>query len=83
MSINYLGVNLKYLREKRKIEQQDFADLLKIKRSTFSCWESGIRTPKIEAIVDLLAKINEELNENLTLDELICENLKIKQEKDK
>lgn len=80
MSINYLGTNLKYLRERKNIEQQDFATKLGVKRSTLSCWESGIRSPKIEVLIDLLEKINKILGENITLDELVCDNIKEKEE---
>lgn len=48
--MNYFAKNLKYLRESKKIEQQRIADDLNIPRSTYSCWEAGIRTPKVEQI---------------------------------
>ena len=47
---NYFSKNLKFLREKKRIDQQDIADTLNIPRSTYSCWENGLRTPKIEQI---------------------------------
>jgi transcriptional regulator with XRE-family HTH domain len=39
--------NLKILRKKRKLSQQRVADMLQIKRSTYSGWENGISEPNI------------------------------------
>ena len=50
---NYFSKNLKYLREKKGIEQQELADELNIPRSTLSCWENDLRTPKIEQIQEI------------------------------
>ena len=47
---NYFSKNLKYLRQKRKLQQQELAAELNIPKSTLSCWEAGIRTPNIEQI---------------------------------
>lgn len=56
--INYFAKNLKFLRESKKIEQQKLADDLNIPRSTLSCWENGLRTPKIEQILDISKYFN-------------------------
>lgn len=48
-----LGKNIKYLREAKKMEQQELADKLNIPRSTLSCWENNLRTPKLEQIVKI------------------------------
>lgn len=50
---NYFSKNLKFLREKKRIDQQDIADKLDVPRSTYSCWENGLRTPKIEQIQEI------------------------------
>lgn len=50
---NYFSKNLKYLREQKNMEQQDLAEAWNIPRSTLSCWENGLRTPKIEQIQDI------------------------------
>lgn len=55
---NYFAKNLKFLRESKKIEQQRLADDLNIPRSTLSCWENGLRTPKIEQILDITKYFN-------------------------
>ena len=44
---NYFAKNLKYLREKKGYDQLKLAEKLNVPQSTLSCWESGIRTPKI------------------------------------
>lgn len=59
----YLGKNIKYLREKRNIDQQMFADILEVPRSTLACWENNLRTPKLEQIV----KIAEYFGTNLDI----------------
>lgn len=51
--MNYFSKNLKYFREKKKLNQQEIADDLDIPRPTYTCWETGIRTPKIEQIIDI------------------------------
>lgn len=62
MEIN-LGQNIRYLREKKGIDQQKLADILEVPRSTLACWENNIRTPKLEQIV----KIAEYFNTNLDI----------------
>lgn len=62
MKIN-LGNNIKFLREKRNIDQQQLADKLNVPRSTLACWENNIRTPKLEQII----KIAEYFNTNLDI----------------
>lgn len=76
--MNFFAKNLKYLREKRNLDQQKVADDLNIPQSTLSCWENGIRTPKIEQIIDIANYFNVEIdiisrdyskNTNKTFDE--------------
>lgn len=50
---NYFAKNLKYLREKYNYDQQKVADDLNVPQSTYSCWENGLRTPKIKQILDI------------------------------
>ena len=59
----YLGKNIKYLREKRNLDQQELADILSVPRSTLACWENDLRNPKLEQIV----KIAEFFNTNLDI----------------
>lgn len=46
----FLGNNIQYLRKKYNIDQEKMAQDLQVPRSTLSCWENGLRTPKIETI---------------------------------
>ena len=52
MEIN-LGSNIRTLREKKGLEQQELADILNVPRSTLACWETNIRTPKLEQILKI------------------------------
>ena len=60
--MNYFSKNLKFLREKRNLDAQKVADDLNIPRSTFSCWENGIRTPKTEQIQKVANYINVDID---------------------
>lgn len=76
---NYFAKNIKYLREKKGYDQQTLADKLNVPRTTLSCWENGIRTPKIEKIkhiadvldvdIDIVSKDYSNIKEK-TFDEL-------------
>lgn len=58
----YLGKNIRYLRNKNNLKQEDLAEALNIPRTTLSCWENGIRTPKIEKIIDIANYFGTDLN---------------------
>lgn len=47
---NYFASNLKYLREKKRLSQQELAEELEVPQPTLACWENGIRTPKISQV---------------------------------
>lgn len=55
---NYFAKNLKYLRKKKKIEQQIMAEDLGVAQSTLSCWENGIRTPDLDTIAKIAKYLN-------------------------
>lgn len=55
---NYFAKNLKFLRKKKKIEQQVMAEDLGVAQSTLSCWESGIRTPDLDTIAEIAKYLN-------------------------
>lgn len=61
MEIN-LGKNIKLLRKKQNIDQQELADYLNVPRSTLACWENNIRTPKLEQIVKIAQFFNVNLD---------------------
>ena len=60
--MNYFSKNLKFLREKSNLDAQKVADDLNIPRSTFSCWENGLRTPKIEQIQEIANYFNVDID---------------------
>lgn len=64
-----ISSNLKYLRKKKGYTQQQFADLMEIKRSLIGAYEEDRAEPKYE----LLKKIAEHFE--LTIDEFINENI--------
>lgn len=61
--------NLKYLRKKKGLTQQQFADELDIKRASVGAYEEGRAEPKYE-LLDKIASYYE-----LTLDELVKEDI--------
>jgi len=64
-----ISTNLKYLRKKKGLTQQQFADNMEIKRSLIGAYEEDRAEPKY----DLLKKIAEYFD--LTIDEFINENI--------
>lgn len=64
-----ISSNLKYLRKKKALTQQQFADAMEIKRSLIGAYEEDRAEPKYE----LLKKIAEYFE--LTIDEFINENI--------
>lgn len=64
--MNYFGKNLRYLREKNDLTQDDMKPLLGIGNTTWSNYENGVSEPAIP----LLIKISKYFG--VTLDELIA-----------
>lgn len=60
--MNYFAKNLKFLREKKKLDQQKVADALNIPRATYACWETAKRTPKIEQILEVANYFNVDMD---------------------
>lgn len=58
----YLGKNIQYLRKILNIGQEELADSLGVPRSTLSCWENGIRTPKVEIIEKIANRFGVDMN---------------------
>lgn len=46
----YFAENLRYLRKKRKLSQNDIAVIVKKTNKTVSAWEKGIREPLVEDV---------------------------------
>ncbi|MEP7317210.1 MAG: helix-turn-helix transcriptional regulator [Panacibacter sp.] len=65
---NYLRENLIYLRKSKKYNQNTFANLLNIKRSTYANWESGHSEPPMNAILHICNFLNIPLDDLVTND---------------
>jgi len=81
---NYFPSNLRFLREKRGMEQLELAQLLGRKSaSSISEWERGTYTPKAGVLSDIARIFNVSLsdlmNKDLT-DETVSENYYINEE---
>lgn len=63
--MNYLSNNLKFIRQKYNLTQQDLADKLGLKRSLIGAYEEGRATPKIPLLQQIVSTFE------LTLDQLI------------
>lgn len=50
MSTTHLAANLKYLRAARKLSQEQMADRLEVKRSSYSGYETGVSEPNLETL---------------------------------
>lgn len=61
--------NLKFLRKKKGLTQQEFADLMEIKRASVGAYEEGRADPKYD-LLDKIARFYE-----LTMDELVNETI--------
>ena len=66
----YLAQNLKYLREKRGMNQKDLSVSLGLSQAAVGNWESGSRTPDIETIIKLAQFFD------VTLDDFILRELR-------
>lgn len=70
--------NLKILRNKKTVSQQEIADYLKITRQAYSFYENGKRQPDYETLLKLAKYFNVSVDELLgDLDENSDENLVI------
>lgn len=48
--MNYLNLNIRFLRKDRKLSQKELADKLKRSESTIQMWESDKRSPTMEMV---------------------------------
>lgn len=48
MEQHHFPMNLKTLRMRRELSQQDMANALGVKRSTYSAWENGVAEPRLK-----------------------------------
>jgi len=68
--MNYLTQNIRYIRKREKLTQQQFAGILQIKRSLLGAYEEGRAFPKV-TVVQKLADLS-----GFTIDALISSDLK-------
>lgn len=48
-----LGHNIKYLRRKHKMSQQELGDLLNVTKVSVCCYEHGTRMPCLEVLIKI------------------------------
>jgi len=77
-----LGRNLKTLRKKNNLTQEDLADSLAVSRQAVCMWERGERTPKI-SVLTKIAKTFEITIDNIVNNELSFRDDKSKKKGDK
>ena len=77
-----LGRNLKILRKKNNLTQEDLADSLAVSRQAVCMWERGERTPKI-SVLTKIAKTFETTIDHIVNRELIFRDDKLKKKGDK
>jgi transcriptional regulator with XRE-family HTH domain len=77
-----LGRNLKTLRKKNNLTQEDLADSLAVSRQAVCMWERGERTPKI-SVLTKIAKTFETTIDHIVNRELIFRDDKLKKKDDK
>ncbi len=68
--ILYLAQNLKYLRERKGISQNEIAKVFEIGQPTVGNWEAGRREPDLKTIIQLAEYFG------VTLDELVLMDLR-------
>lgn len=60
-----LANNLKELRERAKLNQQNIADVIGVKRSSYAYYETGKSSPKIDALIKIANLYNISVDEIL------------------
>ena len=55
---NYFSSNLKYLREKKKLSQNKFAEMIGVNQTTVARWEDDNRTPNLDNAIDVSNALN-------------------------
>lgn len=66
----YFAQNLKYLRERKGINQDELAEVFEVGRSTVGNWEAGRREPDLNIIIRLAEYFG------VTLDEMVMRELR-------
>lgn len=74
---NYIPTNIKYLRDRKGLSQQEIGNLVSKDRSLISQWEAGTKEISVKDVVTLSNFFD------IKMDEFVSENLKLKDEKEK
>ncbi len=61
----HLAKNIIFLRNRKRLTQTAFAEIIGVEQSTVANWENGDRTPNIETLVSISQKFN------ISLDDLV------------
>lgn len=69
--MKYLGKNIKYIRQRKRLSQEQFADDLKVTRSRICSYECGKSKPSIRFIFDLSDY------SNISMDKILKKNLNL------
>lgn len=69
MKTTIIGTQVKRLRGKFRMSQQDLAYKLDVSKQTISNWETGLKTPRMGKIQELSDIFNVSINQILTGDE--------------
>ena len=67
MLSNYFSINIKFLREQKGLNQDDFAEIFDSKRSAVGHWEAGNSSPNLEKLLSIANYFG------ITLDKLVTE----------
>ena len=81
MNIMLIGDKIKEARNKKRMTQQDLADLLNISRSAISNWEVGRNYPDLDMIVQLSDILEISLNTLLREDKVMVKEISKEQRK--
>lgn len=71
---NYFAKNLKYLREKNNLSQEDLAKILNVELGAISHWENKRREPKMDMVLKIASYFN--VSENMITRDLKQEEFK-------
>ena len=69
MSNIYLHLNIKELRKKKRLTQEELSDILEVKKATISTYERGVSNPSFDVLLKIRALFE------VSLDDLIYTNL--------
>lgn len=81
--MNFFGKNLRYLREKNTLTQEEIAQLFGLKNSTWSNYENGVSEPSISGLLHISNFFGIMVDELLRADIALQEGHAVKQRRHK